>query len=80
MVNVQIARSDVVTLVRTQDLTVVCEFKINGLPRKKKKIILNFRFSLFKIFHLLLVPIQILIATFCPIFKTTHVFFTKIMH
>jgi len=39
----EIARSDVVTRVRAQDLTVVCEFYFNGLqlhlkPERKKKI------------------------------------------
>ena len=40
LTNAEIARSDVVTLVRTRDLTVVCEFIFNGLPlhlRQKKK-------------------------------------------
>jgi len=43
--NAEIARLDVVTWVRTQDLTVVCEFNFSGLPlhiRTKKKKVLDF--------------------------------------
>jgi len=47
--NTEIARSDVVTRVRTQDLTVVCEFNFSRLPlhlrQKKKKVILTSRFQ-----------------------------------
>jgi len=42
--NAEIARLNVVTRVRTRDLTVVCEFNLSGLPlhlrQKKKKLIL----------------------------------------
>ena len=44
LTNVEIARSDVVTWIRTQDLTVVCEFNLSGLPlhlRPKKKVMLS---------------------------------------
>jgi hypothetical protein len=40
LINVEIGRSDVMTQVRTRNLTVVCEFNLNGLPlhlRQKKK-------------------------------------------
>ena len=39
LANAEIARPDVVTRVRTQELTVVCEFNLSGLPlhlRQKK--------------------------------------------
>jgi hypothetical protein len=42
LTNTEIVRSDVVARVRTQDLTVMCEFNFSGLPLhlkpKKKKI------------------------------------------
>ena len=40
LTNVKIVRSDVVTRVRTRDLTVVCKFYFEGLPlhlKPKKK-------------------------------------------
>jgi hypothetical protein len=46
LANAEIARSDVVTWVRTQDLTVVCGFNFSGLPihlRQKKLIYLRVR-------------------------------------
>jgi hypothetical protein len=38
LANAEIARPDVVTRVRIQDLTVVCEFIFGGLPLSKTKI------------------------------------------
>jgi len=41
LTNTEIARSDVMTRVRTQDLIVVCEFIFSGLPLHLRKKINN---------------------------------------